>query len=71
MTINTARARHYLKNFKLEELFIEELGWDRHAAELHIPVDGHTYALRAVAEKRGAQVFVCEPGPEARCPTAR
>ncbi|MBI5445656.1 MAG: SAM-dependent methyltransferase, partial [Deltaproteobacteria bacterium] len=68
MTVNPTKARHYLKNFKLEDLFIDELGWDRHAGELQVPVDGHTYRLRAVAEKRGAQVFVCEPGLDGKIP---
>jgi hypothetical protein len=57
MMFSVPRARHYLKNFELEKLFIEELGWDRHSASLDVQVSGQTYTLRAVAEKRGVQIF--------------
>lgn len=29
MTFSVPRVRHYLQEFALEKLFIEELGWDR------------------------------------------
>ena len=61
MTLNVSRIQHYLKSFKLEKLFIEELGWDRHSGKLLIEVDGTSYTLSAVAEKRGVQIFICLP----------
>ena len=39
MTFNVARVRHCLQEFQLENLFIEELGWDRHSIELNVTVD--------------------------------
>ena len=36
MALSIARVRHYLREFALEKLFIEELGWDRHAARLTV-----------------------------------
>ena len=37
MALSIARVRHYLQEFALEKLFIDELGWDRHAARLQCP----------------------------------
>lgn len=54
MTNNILR---YLREFKFQDLFVEELGWDGYTADLRLNVDGDTYHLRAVAEKRGMVVF--------------
>ena len=59
MTLSVSRIQHYLKSFKLEKLFIEELGWNRHSGKLSIEMDGIAYTLSAVAEKRGVQIFSC------------
>ena len=61
MTLSIPRVRHYLRECNLEKLFIEELGWDRYYAQLAVPVDGRTYTLSAIAEKRGVQIFQCQP----------
>src|SRR5712691_10833816 len=68
MTLSIPRVRHYLQQWELEKLFIEELGWDRHSGQLAVQVDGQTYALRAFAEKRGVQVFVCQPDTTGQIP---
>ena len=68
MMLSVPRVRHYLKNFELEKLFTEELGWDRHAARLEVQVDGKTYALRAFAEKRGVQIFLCQADGNGKIP---
>ena len=60
MALSVPRVRHYLQEFNLEKLFIEELGWDRHSAHLAIGVDGQTYTLNAIAEKRRVQIFQCQ-----------
>jgi hypothetical protein len=60
MTLSTPRVRYYLREFNLEKLFIEELGWDRHSARLAVEIDDQTYALSAIAEKRGVQIFQCQ-----------
>lgn len=59
MTLSKPRVQNYLKNFKLEKLFIEELGWDRFAAKLTIDLNGTCYMLNAIAQKRGVQIFLC------------
>ena len=61
-------VRNYLKDFKLEKLFVEELGWDRHSAKLTVTVDGYTYTLRSFAEKREVQIFECGPDSEGKIP---
>lgn len=68
MPLNQSRARRLLKSFDLKELFTEELGWDRFSARLEIPIGDAPFALRGIAEKRGVQVFVCEPDDEGRPP---
>jgi hypothetical protein len=67
-TLSTGVVRHYLKNGELEKLFIEELGWDRNSGAMEIPVDGHIYELRGFAEKRGVQIFECQPNGEGTVP---
>ncbi len=59
MTTATARTRTYLQDFDFERLFIEELGWDRHNAELLLDLENIPYTMNAFAEKRGVQVFEC------------
>jgi hypothetical protein len=61
MTLSVPRIRHYLREFNLEKLFVEELGWERHAGQLAVQVDSQTYTLSAMAEKRGVQIFLCQP----------
>jgi hypothetical protein len=46
-----------LQAFDFKKLFIQELGWDKHSISLPVAVDGRTFILQAVAEKRGMQVF--------------
>jgi hypothetical protein len=45
----------------LSRLFVEELGWDRHAGSLEVLVDGRPFSLDPVAHKRGLAVYCC-PG---------
>jgi len=70
ITTNRQRIQQHLRAFNLKTLFVEELGWDilsEHA--LAIPVEGVTYVLRPLVEKRGVKVFVCDPDAEGRIPT--
>jgi hypothetical protein len=60
MDFNAGKARKLLAQFDFAKLFIEELGWDRHGVDLSIPVAGVTFALRAVAEKRGMVAWICQ-----------
>jgi hypothetical protein len=68
MTLSVPRVRHYLREFDLEKLFIEELGWNRHAGLLTVQVDSQTYTLNAIAEKRGVQIFRCLPDAAGNIP---
>lgn len=67
-TLNADRVRAALKGFEFPRLFTEELGWDRHSSRLEIPLDGRTWTLRAFAEKRGVQIFQCDPDAEGNVP---
>jgi hypothetical protein len=60
MPLNAERVRQRLGDFALEPLFIEELGWDRYPGRLDVSVDGETYTLRGIAEKRGMVAFALE-----------
>jgi hypothetical protein len=59
MPLNVVRVRQCLQNFDFRALFIQELGWDKHPSKLPVVVDGKTYTLQPIAEKRGFQVFEC------------
>ena len=68
MTFSTPRVRHYLQSFKLEKLFIEELGWDRHTQTIDIAIDQGTFTLSAVAQKKGVVIFLCTPDCKGQVP---
>ena len=62
--LNERETRQYLKESEFENLFTQELGWDRHTQTLPVTVDETEYQLTAIAEKRGMVVFEC-PATEA------
>lgn len=66
--LNMEAARGRLQAFAFEELFVEELGWNRFGDVVTVTVDDAEYTLTSAAQKRGFVVFVCEPGPEAPFP---
>ena len=55
MTLNRDRVKQHLKNCDLQTLFIEELGWDHGGSD--IAVADETYALEAIAHKRGMVAY--------------
>ena len=57
--LDRTRIREYLENFDLQSLFIDELGWDYGGADMEVTVASTTYALQAVAQKRGMVVYQC------------
>src|SRR5260221_1318200 len=70
ITTNRQRIQQHLRAFNFKALCVEELGWDilnEHA--LAITVEGVTYVLRPLVEKRGVKVFVCDPDAEGKIPT--
>jgi hypothetical protein len=55
-TTNRQKIRQCLRDFNFKMLFVEELGWDiLNEHPLVIPVDGTTYVLRSLVEKRGVR----------------
>ncbi|TRA94411.1 MULTISPECIES: Eco57I restriction-modification methylase domain-containing protein [Rhizobium/Agrobacterium group] len=68
MNFNADGAKKLLEQFKFEELFVEELGWDRHGAGLSVTISNTTFDLKAVAEKRGMVAWVCRVTGEDRIP---
>lgn len=64
MKIDVPSVRRLLKKSDFRTLFREQLGWDNYQARLDIPLDGTTYSLTAVAEKRGFQVYTCPTIPD-------
>ena len=64
MKFDVASVRKCLKSFDFTTLFRENLGWDKHSAQLDIPVDGGTLRLSAVAQKRGFIVYICPTIPD-------
>ncbi len=59
MQIDFEQTREYLKEFKFEDLFIEELGWDNPPETLNVTIDETEYVLTAIAHKRGMVVYEC------------
>src|SRR5438093_5127106 len=57
MSLDVTSARKCLSNFDFKSLFIEQLGWDRHATPLNTVINGHRFALTAIAHKRGMVAF--------------
>jgi len=59
MLLNRQHCGRLLRDFRLSDLFIEEMGWDHHAQTLDVGVGGRTFSLSAIAHKRGFVVFQC------------
>lgn len=59
MQFNTDRSKALLGAFDFAQLFIDELGWDRHSTTLAVPIGTVTFNLQAVAEKRGMVAWHC------------
>ncbi len=72
MPIDQTRIKQHITEFKLKDLFIEELGWNRppRALPLQIAAGERQYALSLLAEKSGFQVFACPLAPDEPVPDA-
>ncbi len=69
MAPDRQRIQQYLKAFDFRTLFIEELGWDTlREAPLTLSVDGQSYTLRPLVEKRGFKVYTCSPDAKGQVP---
>ena len=51
------KVREHLKNFDLQALFVEELGWDHGGGAIEVHAAGGTFYLSAVAHKRGMVAY--------------
>ena len=69
MPVSGEELRSHLQAFDFPRLFVEGLGWDHFQVEpLVLPVDGHEYVLKPVAEKAQFAVFECAPGTDGAIP---
>lgn len=68
MKLKIERARVLLDAFDFQRLFIDEMGWDNHAASLTVNVEGGDFALNACAQKRGVVVWRLDSAPGSRLP---
>jgi hypothetical protein len=64
MKFDVDAVRNCLKSFDFQTLFREHLGWDNHNQRLEVAVGNQTYALTAVAQKRGFVAFTCPAIPD-------
>ena len=55
--LNRESVREHLENFDLQPLFIEELGWDHGGTDTEVTVAGISFALQAIAQKRGMVAY--------------
>ena len=55
--LDRARVSRHLQSLDLRELFIGELGWDHGGADLEVTAAGRTFALEAIAHKRGLVAY--------------
>jgi len=51
------KVREYLENFDLRPLFIEELGWDHGGVDTEVAIADRSFALKAIAHKRGMVAY--------------
>ncbi len=66
-TTETNTRRALLKAGKLKELFAE-IGWDNARLRQPVSVDGETFTLTAVAQKRDVYILECVAGGDGKIP---
>src|SRR5260221_13481565 len=62
MSLDKPAIRDRLQRFDFSGLFTQELGWDFPGGSPAVTVDGKELRLKAIAQKRGVQIYEC-PGP--------
>ena len=55
--LDRSKVRMHLRNFDLGPLFIEELGWDHGGGDTEVAIADRSFALKAVAHKRGMVAY--------------
>src|SRR5260221_10875155 len=68
VTQQREQIARYLEQFAFQQLFIEELGWDRFSESFAVETDGTAYTLQGVAEKKGVVALVCAPDAKGGIP---
>src|SRR5690349_4757690 len=67
--VQTTQIRQRVQAFDFQNLFLEELGWERFSGQpLPVLVDGYTYLLRPVAHMGGFAIFCCDPDASGTLP---
>ncbi len=64
INLDRNRVKQHLQNLDLQTLFIEELGWDHGGTDLEIPIADRSYALEAIAHKRGMVAYQHTPASD-------
>jgi hypothetical protein len=61
----------HIKQFRFQQLFVDDLGWDRPAQQqpYSVAVGDDEFALDVVAHKRSVQVLHCRPDAQGRIPS--
>lgn len=59
MAISKKEFTHYIREFKLKELF-NDMGWEKDKTNQNVTVDNVAYPLQGLAEKRGFKVLLCQ-----------
>ena len=69
MALEATKFQQLLANFKLEQLFIDELGWDRPSLKPQdLILDDERFQLTTLAQKRGVAAFLCGPDSKGQIP---
>jgi len=53
MAINRKQIKRLLDEHRFEDLFIEELGWDEYTTSISVEINGSSFELKPIAQKRG------------------
>jgi len=64
MQVNVAEARKCLREFDLQTLFREHLGWDNCRTRVDVTVGDSSVTLSGVAQKRAFTAFACSSIPD-------
>lgn len=72
MAIDQTRIKRHIADFNFNDLFIEELGWNRPPRSQPLPIAAgeRQYTLSLLAEKSGFQVFACKLASDDQLPDA-
>ena len=70
MQVDIEQLRPYLHSFNFRSLLVEGFGWNHYEAEsVQIPLEGHAYTLKPVAEKASFVVYVCGADADGSVPS--